>query len=92
MNASAVSTTMRDRTVVADSLPAEPDCECMLCDLPMGAVHAPIEWRVTVHFPGPYPTPGDEDMLLCQHCMREWTEGEWMPPYDNFRITCCARV
>ena len=39
------------------------ECECMLCHLPFGEPHPPIEWRYTVRFPGPYPEPGESTML-----------------------------
>ncbi|MDR7086841.1 hypothetical protein J2X11_001680 [Aeromicrobium panaciterrae] len=52
------------------------DCECMLCHLPFGEPHPPIEWRYTVRFPGPYPTPGVETMLLCDPCKVDWEESQ----------------
>lgn len=67
-------------------------CECMVCDLPMGAVHEPIEWRVRLHFPGPYPLPGDAVMLLCDHCRADWVDGEWPSPYSNFHVVSCVKV
>lgn len=53
---------------------SEIECECMVCHLPFGAVHGPVEWRLTVHFPGPYPEPGDETMLLCTPCYEDWRD------------------
>jgi len=82
----------RERPELTDSIQAEPECECMVCDLPLGSPHGPVEWRVTVHFPGPYPEPGDADMLLCEHCMNDWVHGEWPEPYDNFVVVRCTRV
>lgn len=73
-------------------LSAEIPCECMVCDLPVGVPHEPVEWRVTLHFPGPYPLPGDEVMLLCDHCRNDWVDGDWPAPYDNFHVTACVRV
>lgn len=52
------------------------ECECMLCHLPLGEPHPPIEWRYTVRFPGPYPEPGVETMLLCDPCKRDWEENQ----------------
>lgn len=59
-------------TVVEDHI--EIDCECMLCHLPLSRQHDPVQWRVVVHFPGPYPAPGDEAMLMCDECKVQWTE------------------
>ena len=67
-------------------------CECMVCDLPLGSAHEPVEWRVTLHFPGPYPVAGDEIMLLCNHCRDDWVDGEWLPPYNNFQVVSSVRV
>lgn len=74
------------------SLVSEPGCECMLCDLPLGQDHGPVRWRVTVHFPGPYPYPGQSDMLLCDHCKESWLSDDWPEPYGNFRILRCVPV
>lgn len=52
------------------------ECECMLCHLPFGQPHPPIEWRYTVRFPGPYPAPGEETMLLCDPCKCDWEEDQ----------------
>lgn len=47
-----------DPTVDLDvDLSHEIECECMVCDLPIGDKHEPVEWRVRLHFPGPYPGP-----------------------------------
>lgn len=73
-------------------LTADVECECMLCDLPAGEDHGPVEWRVTLHFPGPYPLPGTSQMLLCDHCKCDWTAGQWGEPYNNFSVTRCVRV
>jgi len=56
------------------------DCECMLCHLPIGQPHPPIEWRYTLRFPGPYPAPGTSIMLLCDPCKRDWegNQGDFM--------------
>lgn len=51
-------------------------CECMLCHLPFGEPHPPIEWRYTARFPGPYPEPGVSTMLLCDPCKVDWEEGQ----------------
>lgn len=67
-------------------------CECMVCDLPLSATHEPVEWRVALHFPGPYPLPGDEIMMLCDHCRTDWVDGQWDPPYNNFRVVGCVKV
>lgn len=79
-------------TDVDVDLDREIACECMVCDLPLGQPHEPVEWRVHLHFPGPYPMPGDEVMLLCDHCRDDWVDGSWNPPYDNFRVVSCIRV
>ena len=50
------------------------ECECMVCHLPMGRVHGPVEWKLTVHFPGPRPEPGQETMLLCTPCYEDWRD------------------
>lgn len=50
------------------------ECECMLCHLPLHVKHGPVEWRLTIHFPGPYPEPGDETMLLCAPCYADWRD------------------
>lgn len=52
------------------------ECECMLCHLPFGEPHPPIEWRYTVRFPGPSPEPGESTMLLCDPCKRDWEESQ----------------
>lgn len=70
----------------------EVSCECMLCDLPLGQTHGPVQWRVTVDFPGPYPFPGREDMLLCDHCKNSWHADDWPEPYNNFIVVRCLRV
>ena len=67
-------------------------CECMLCDLPAGDLHGPVEWRLSLYFPGPYPYPGTSDMVLCDHCKTDWTEGNWSEPYNNFRVVRCVRI
>lgn len=67
-----------------------PPCECMACDIPLAHQHGPVSWKLSIHFPGPYPLPGDVVMLLCDHCMQEWTQGDWPEPYDNFVITSCV--
>ena len=77
---------------LTESLEADLPCECMVCDLPRNFAHGPIEWRVTVDFPGPYPLPRDAIMLLSDNCMRDWTSGEWPPPHNNFSIVSCLRV
>lgn len=76
----------------AEDLGHEPACECMLCDLPAGQEHGPVEWKVTVLFPGPYPYPGVSDMLLCTHCKEDWLGDDWPEPYGNFRVIRCLRV
>ncbi len=73
-------------------LDREIDCECMLCDLPNGVHHGPVQWRVHLYFPGPYPTPGDEVMLLCGHCRDRWVDGDWPPPFNNFYVVSCVGV
>lgn len=50
------------------------ECECMVCHLPLDAAHGPVEWRLTVHFPGPYPATDKETMLLCTPCYEEWRD------------------
>lgn len=50
------------------------ECECMVCHLPPNAVHGPVEWKLTVHFPGPYPDPGEDTMLLCTPCFEDWRD------------------
>jgi len=62
-------------------------CECMVCDLPEDAEHGPVERKVVLFFPGPYPNPGEAAMLLCEHCKEDWVHGEWDSPYDNFIVT-----
>lgn len=74
------------------ALGPDPACECMVCDLPLGVSHGAINWNVVLWFPGPYPKPGEVDMLLCDHCKNDWVHGEWDPPYDNFIITQCTPV
>jgi len=61
-------------------------CECMVCDLPEDVEHGPVEWKVVLFFPGPYPKAGEAAMLLCEHCKEDWLHGEWDPPYDNFIV------
>jgi hypothetical protein len=75
-----------------DSRAFDMDCECMVCDLPLHRRHEPVEWRVTLNFPGPYPMRGIEVMLLCDHCKGEWVDGNWAPPYDNFSVVRCVKV
>lgn len=41
---------------------------------------------------GPYPLPGDDIMLLCDHCRDDWVHGEWDPPFNNFQIVSCVKV
>lgn len=67
-------------------------CECMVCDLPLDSDHGPITWRVYLHFPGPYPLPGDSVMLLCAHCKDDWVDGDWDPPFNNFSVVSCFHV
>lgn len=67
-------------------------CECMLCDLPVGATHGPVEWSVTVDFPGPYPFPGRDVMLLCTHCKESWLADDWPKRYDNFIVVRCVPI
>ena len=85
-------TATQERTELKVDIDKEIECECMVCDLPLGAKHEPVKWRVTLHFPGPYPYPGDSVMLLCDHCRDDWVDGEWDPPYDNFQVVSCVRV
>lgn len=61
---------------LASILEDEVECECMLCHLPEGDPHPPIEWRYTVTFPGPYPEAGTETMLLCNPCLQDWIENQ----------------
>lgn len=61
-------------------------CECMVCDLPEGADHGPVAWKVEIFFPGPNPGPGESPMLLCLHCKEDWVHGDWDPPFDNFIV------
>ncbi len=75
-----------------DHFSQEIECECMVCDLPLGSRHEPLEWRVTLHFPGPYPAPGNSDMLLCTHCKDDWVHGEWAEPDNNFNVVRCERA
>ena len=64
------------RTITIERLVDTPEieCECMVCHLPLDAVHGPVEWRLTVHFPGPYPESGSETMLLCTPCYEDWRD------------------
>lgn len=55
-------------------LGSEIDCECMLCTLPLSMQHDPIRWRMVLHFPGPYPEPGEATMLLCHPCKEHWCD------------------
>ena len=48
------------------------DCECMLCHLPPGLPHGPVEWKLTFRFTGPYPKPGLATMLMCDPCQKDW--------------------
>jgi len=82
----------QEHTELKVDIDKEIECECMVCDLPLGAKHEPVKWRVTLLFPGPYPYPGDSVMLLCDHCRDDWVDGEWDPPYDNFQVVSCVRV
>jgi hypothetical protein len=50
------------------------ECECMLCHLPIGAEHGPVEWKLTFRFPGPYPKPDLATMLMCDECYRDWAD------------------
>lgn len=50
------------------------DCECMLCHLPVGAKHGPVKWRLTWTWPGPYPTPGTDAILMCDPCYHDWID------------------
>ncbi|CAM4005427.1 hypothetical protein [Smaragdicoccus niigatensis] len=50
------------------------ECECMACHLPLELKHGPVEWKLTWRFPGPYPVPGEDTMLLCEPCYRDWIE------------------
>ncbi len=47
------------------------ECECMACHLPLDVKHGPVEWRLTWRFPGPYPEPGIDTMLMCDPCYRD---------------------
>lgn len=71
---------------------AEVGCECMVCDLPLGQDHGPVQWRMTVDFPGPYPFPGTSVMLLCDHCKDSWLGDDWPEPFNNFIVARCVRV
>ena len=71
---------------------AELACECMVCDLPSRIDHGPVEWKVVLWFPGPYPRQGEAAMLLCAHCKDDWVHGEWDPPLDNFLVTQVVTV
>lgn len=71
---------------------SEPACECMVCHLPIGVAHGPVEWKVVLWFPGPYPYEGSSHMLLCDPCKDDWLDGEWDPPYDNFLVMQVTRV
>lgn len=77
---------------------SEPDlatripCECMVCDLPLEAAHGPVEFRLGIWFPGPYPLTGETEMLLCAHCTADWRDSDWEPPLDNFVITHLTRI
>jgi len=81
-----------DSHVTEEQFSQEIACECMVCDLPLDSRHEPIEWRVTLHFPGPYPNPGISDMLLCAHCKDDWVHGDWPEPYNNFTVIRCIRL
>lgn len=70
----------------------EPSCECMVCDLPLDAAHGPVEWKLVVWFPGPYPHPGESHMLLCDHCKTDWVDGDWDEESGRFVIIQCTRV
>lgn len=70
----------------------EASCECMVCDLPPGAPHGPVAWRLALWFPGPFPHEGETAMLLCEHCKADWVDGDWSPPYDNFIIIQLTRI
>lgn len=50
------------------------ECECMVCHLPPGTLHAPVEWKLTWCFPGPYPAPGTDVMLMCDECHQDWID------------------
>lgn len=50
------------------------ECECMACHLPLDEEHGPVRWKLTWYFPGPYPLPGTETMLLCTPCYEDWIE------------------
>lgn len=65
---------------------SSPSCECMVCDLPEGADHGPVAWKVLLWFPGPYPHEGEIGMLLCSHCKGDWVDGQWDPPNDNVLV------
>lgn len=90
MRAAEIQTDIRVEVDV--NVDQEIACECMVCDLPLGSTHEPVEWRVALHFPGPYPLPGDVVMLLCDHCRDDWVGGEWEPPYNNFQVVGCVKV
>ena len=74
------------------NLTPSPTCECMVCDLPPEVDHGPVQWNLTLWFPGPFPHEGEADMLLCDRCGNDWVDGEWDPPYDNFIITQLTRI
>lgn len=61
---------------LASILDDEVECECMLCHLTEEDLHPAVEWRYTVTFPGPYPEPGTETMLLCDPCLQDWLENQ----------------
>ena len=54
---------------------APPECECMLCDLPLEESHAPVTWMLEFEFNRPPAVEfGLGSMLLCDHCLQHWVE------------------
>lgn len=71
----APSTDVAVSAKTVDSEGNEIPCECMLCDLPMDAVHEAVEWKLTFRFTGPPAQEfGEATMLLCDHCLRDWVD------------------
>lgn len=53
----------------------ELDCECMLCDLPFGVNHEPVQWRLVWDFNrSPAVEHGESSMVMCDHCFRDWID------------------
>lgn len=65
-----VDVVLIDLAALVDSRDIE--CECMLCHLPRGQKHGPVQWKLTWRFPGPYPKPGTATMLMCNLCYLDW--------------------